>query len=71
MTVAFRAAAGEPVRVEVFDLRGRRAATLFDGAAPAREARVDWSVRELPRGVYFVRVLSAGRSVTARIARLD
>ncbi len=71
VTVAFRAAAGEPVRVEVFDLRGRRAATLFDGLAPARETSVDWDARELPRGVYFVRVLSAGRSVTTRIARLD
>lgn len=47
----------QEVRVEVFDLLGRRVATLHHGTAPAgTEVRLDLDASTLPAGVYVVRV---------------
>jgi hypothetical protein len=58
-----------PVSVGVFDLQGRRVATVLDhtwleaGAHEQAIRTADW-----PRGLYFVRVDLAGRTETHRIA---
>jgi hypothetical protein len=62
--VHFRLDAGGPVRVELFDVRGRKVDTLFDGKLPAglhtaRMVRPD--APPLPSGIYFVRLLADGR----------
>ena len=69
---AFTIARDGPVRLEVFDLRGRRVATLVNGWWPAGAGRASWDgVRDdgtaAPAGVYFVRL--AAREGPARDTR--
>ena len=63
--VHFRLDAGGPVKVELFDVRGRKVDTLFQGTLPAgvhtaRMVRPDGPAT-LPSGIYFVRLLADGR----------
>ena len=69
-TVRFRLPAAGPVRLDVFDLTGRRVARLLDGARPAGEHAVAWEPDGAPAGVYHVRLESAGRTATARCVKL-
>lgn len=63
------------VRVDVYDLRGRRVASLLDEERPAGEGSVLWDARDdrgssVPAGVYFVRVDVPGGSFSRRVVRL-
>ncbi len=70
--------AGAPARVElaIYDIRGRRLVTLFDGPLNGGESRVfDWkgrdeSGRELPSGVYFSRARIGDRSESRKMILL-
>jgi hypothetical protein len=57
--------AGE-ARLELFDLGGRRVATLAEGPFRAGMHRVRWDGQgeagALPAGLYFVRLLSGGQA---------
>ena len=64
-TLSVTAPAGESVRVEAFDLLGRRVALLHNGAAPSEALRFDTGA--LPAGLYVVRAHTATASATARI----
>ncbi len=60
-TLAFRLAAAGPVRLGVFDVRGRLVRTLVDGALPAGDHAVTWQGRDqdgelVSSGTYFVRL---------------
>ena len=60
------------VRLDVFDLAGRRVATPFAGRADAGTTRVTWSLTDaggapVPAGVYFARVEGLGRSAITRL----
>jgi hypothetical protein len=72
MTVAQRVA----VDVAVYDVAGRRVATLASGArAPGRLALrwdgSDASGRRAGPGVYFVRASASGATATRRVTRID
>jgi hypothetical protein len=61
-----------PVRVELFDARGRRVRTLLDGAAGSGPTRLPWdgttdSGARAGPGVYFVRASIRGNVATIRI----
>ncbi len=64
---------GTRVRVDVYDVAGRRVTTLVDGAqAAAGPGDVRWSGRDtngraLAAGVYFVRMQAAGETRTQRV----
>jgi hypothetical protein len=65
-TVRFASRQGEPVRVALYDARGRRVRTLYRGAPPAGQLE---SVRVggldgLASGTYFVRLRAKNGSVT-------
>ena len=62
---AVSAPAGERVRVEAFDLLGRRVAVLHDGLAPADA--VSFDARGLTPGLYIVRAEAAGARQTLRV----
>ncbi len=64
-----RFALAEPVavRLDLFDVRGRRLATLADGLHAAGAHRVGLDVAGLPSGVYLVRLDAGSRSVTTRL----
>ena len=54
-------------RVDVFDLAGRRLATLHDGHLPAGPQRLDWRPADLPSGVYLARLQTIEGSATTRL----
>jgi hypothetical protein len=61
-----------PVRVEVFDLGGRRVRVIAEGEWPAGARRMEWDGRDdagarLPRGLYFARVRDAGAAASLRL----
>jgi len=56
------------IRVEVFDVLGRRVAILADEQAPSGTNRFRWSVDHLTAGVYWVRMQSGNVQVTRPIA---
>jgi hypothetical protein len=65
-----------PVHLDILDVRGRRVATLLDGAVvPAGPTTVTWGGRDthhapVASGVYFVRLRSGGEVRTAKLLRL-
>ena len=61
-----RLGTSQPVRLEAFDVLGRRIATLHDGVLPAGTHRFDLDVRGLPAGVYFARARGAETWATRR-----
>ena len=47
----------QQVRADLYDLAGRRLASVFNGpASPGAEVRLEVSGADLPAGVYVVRV---------------
>ncbi len=63
------------VKVEVFDLRGRRVRTLVSGLETAGSHQVSWngadsSNRQVPSGIYFLRFSSDGRSQSSKVIML-
>jgi hypothetical protein len=70
-TIRFRLPAAGPVRLSVFDLAGRQVSRLLDEMRPAGENAVAWQAGGAPSGVYYVRLESAGRTVTKRCVKLQ
>ncbi|MEZ4397296.1 MAG: FlgD immunoglobulin-like domain containing protein [Candidatus Krumholzibacteriia bacterium] len=61
--------------VGIYDLRGARVATLDPGVLPAGSQELHWDGRsdggrELPSGIYFVRLRAAGVDETAKLTLL-
>lgn len=74
-TVRWSLPAPDIVRVGVFDVVGRRVATLLDASRPAGEGVVHWNARDdqgrpVPSGVYFVRVFVSRGTISQRVLRL-
>ncbi|MEM6783085.1 MAG: T9SS type A sorting domain-containing protein, partial [Bacteroidota bacterium] len=55
------------VRAEVFDLLGRRVATLHGGVLAAGTHRLAFDTAQLPAGVYVVRAVTHSAALTRRI----
>ncbi len=55
-TVTLHLPRGGRVRVEVFNVRGRKLATLWDGLLPMGTRRLRFAPEAFPAGVYLVRV---------------
>ena len=67
--------AGE-VRLELFDLAGRRVRSLASGVLPAGEVTREWDGRDegghaVHPGVYFVRLTTPARTFRARVVALE
>ena len=56
--------------MEIFDLRGRRIAVLFDGAMEAGEHAIPWDGSGVGSGVYLVRLAAEDGIFHRRIALL-
>ena len=65
--VPFELAEAGPVRLEVFDLLGRRVAVLADGEREAGPHRVAFEAAGLSAGVYVARLNAGGESYTRRL----
>jgi hypothetical protein len=57
------------VRIDVFDISGRRLPGSIDVALGAGAHEVPWPARDLPPGIYLARLEAAGRSQAARFVR--
>jgi FG-GAP repeat/FG-GAP-like repeat/FlgD Ig-like domain len=74
-TLRFALPSRATVRLEVFDLGGRRVATLADGTMEAGAHAVRWDARgadgsQVGDGVYFARLVTSGRTLTQRLVVL-
>ena len=65
--VTFTVPTAGPVRLEAFDLRGRRSAVLLEGTLEAGYHEAEWDANDLPSGVYLVRLTASGRTTEARL----
>jgi hypothetical protein len=73
--IRFDLAADGPVRLRVYDLSGRRLRTLVDETRQAGHHELVWdgrdgSGRELPSGVYFLRMQADGKEEATRLVLL-
>ncbi len=74
-TLRFALAVPGEVELAICDVSGRRLCTIFRGALPAGEQRLDWDGRDaagraLPSGVYFARLANEGASATIKLVLL-
>lgn len=60
-TIRFTTSQTGPVRLDVFDVLGRRVATLVDGAIPEKTHAVTFDAGHLPSGVYLYKLRFADR----------
>lgn len=71
-TVRYALPAEADVRLEVFDLAGRKIATLADGPSDPGQSEAAWDLTgsdgsRVASGIYFVRLEAGGESVTGKI----
>jgi len=66
-TIPFRLERPGRVALRVYDVLGRRVATLADEAYPAGPHKITWSPESLPSGVYAVRLTGPSFSLTRRV----
>jgi hypothetical protein len=65
--IPFELSRSAHVRLEVFDARGRRVATLVNTVLPpGRHARI-WNAAEMPSGIYWYRLESDGKRQTKKM----
>jgi len=71
-SIAFAVPRAGPVRLRIFDVRGRCVRTLLDGPVAAGAGAVSWQGRDdagrsLADGVYFCRLEHAGQTLTRKL----
>jgi hypothetical protein len=59
------------VRIAVYDISGRRLATLADGSYSAGEHSATWNTARAQPGIYFARMIADGRTFTTRMVLLS
>ncbi len=60
--IDFGVAEAESIRLELFDILGRRVRVLYDEQTPAGRYDLGFSTDGLPAGMYMIRLLNKGRS---------
>lgn len=69
-TIRFALPDAGPVTLDVYDLLGRRVASLVDGAQTPGWHDVQWDASTLPSGTYFVRLTVGATTQTQRLTVL-
>ena len=69
--VRFTLPAAAEVDLALFDVSGRRTATLVKGRAGAGRHEFDWSAERLPAGLYFARLRVGAAVRTETVVRLN
>ena len=59
-----------PVRLDIYDILGRKIGTPYSGALTAGEQGVVWNAAGLPSGVYLYRLDADGRSLSGKMTLL-
>jgi hypothetical protein len=68
--ISFRVTTRSHVELSVYDIRGRRVATLIDTVHPAGEHSVVWQATDQPSGVYLYRLQANGVEETRKLLLL-
>ncbi len=55
------------VRLNVYDVAGRRVSALVDEMQPPGEYRVNWDATEMASGIYIYRLSASGHTLTRRM----
>ena len=66
-TITYGIRRSGPVRLDVFDVQGRRVATLVSGIFAPGQYRVTWDATTLASGVYFYQLQAGGRTLTRQM----
>jgi hypothetical protein len=74
--VRFALSREEVAAINVYDVRGRRVDTLFEGVRPAGDHRVIWSRngargRRVTPGIYFIQLRTGDREQMARVTLIE
>jgi hypothetical protein len=59
-----------PIDLFVYDITGRRVAALYSGPGTPGRSSVTWDADRSPCGIYFCRLLSAGRSSWRKVVKV-
>ena len=70
-TIEFGLSEREHVTLTVFDVTGRRVATLVDGPVEAGTHRVTWDAAQLPAGMYVYRIRAGTHTASLRALLVD
>jgi hypothetical protein len=54
------------VKVDIFDILGRKVQTLVDGTQPAGYHQVTWKADKVPSGLYFYRIQAGEKTQTRK-----
>ena len=70
--ISFKLQAASEVSLKVFDITGRKTATLTDGSwqLAAGEHSVVWDAASFPSGIYFIRLTANGRNSKLKLVLL-
>lgn len=55
------------VMIDIYDMSGRKVATLVDGHRAKDHHMVTWNAMDVPPGLYFINFRANGQSVTEKI----
>jgi hypothetical protein len=67
VSVAFSLPEAQRVSLSVYDLAGRRVATLSEGELPAGRHAVSWDCAGEAAGVYLLRLETEGEALSRRV----
>ncbi len=70
-TLRFALAEAGPARLEVFDVAGRRVATLCDEVLAAGPHAIAWRPQDLASGTYLARLTTPAGKATVRVTLLE
>ncbi len=68
--ITFEVAVAGPVELAIYDLAGRRVATLLDGVRSSGLQRVRWDGYGASSGVYFCRLRAGGNMATIKLLKI-
>ncbi|MEL6614982.1 MAG: T9SS type A sorting domain-containing protein [Bacteroidota bacterium] len=67
MSVEVQVPVAGALTVDLFDVLGRRVATLHEGPVPSGRQRLAVDVSAVPAGVYILRAMASGEAATVRV----
>jgi hypothetical protein len=74
--IVFELAGSEWVEISIYDIRGRKVATVIDALIGPGAHMASWSpgsgmTRDVPPGIYFLRLATATEALTARLVLIN
>jgi hypothetical protein len=68
--INFTTPIAEKVRIEIYDINGRKIVNIFDSYIDAGDHSIIWDAAANPSGIYFCRMITSTKILTRRIVLL-